>query len=124
MVLEHCDRGGLEISRASVVTEALPCQKHLVFRCARQGGEIGKPPEPLAIIRDDGGDLGLLEHDLGDEDCVRILCATPGELPAVAREPAKKRALEGADFFWWSKGSQQALNVQCSTSNVQFRVEH
>jgi len=98
MVLQHSGRGSVEISRTSIVTEALPREKHVVFRCARQGGEIRKPPEPLVIIRDYGGDLGLLEHNLGDEDCVRIACATPGEIPAVAMIPTRQCAPELRDW--------------------------
>ena len=78
---------GAEISRASVVAEALPRAKHLIFRSARQGGEIGKRAQPLVIIRDDGGDLRLLEHELGDEDCVRVARAAPREITAVATMP-------------------------------------
>jgi hypothetical protein len=64
------------------------------------------------IIRDDGGDLRLLEHELGNEDSVWIAGPAPWEIAAVTREPAKKKVLEGANFFWCSKGFQQTLNVQ------------
>lgn len=124
MILQHRDCGGLEITRASVITETLPREKDVALGSAGEGVEIGEPAQPLIIIGDYGGDLGLLEHDLGDKNCVRVQCSAPGEIPSVTREPAKKRPLESADFVWWSKGSQQTLNVQRSTSNVQFRVQH
>ena len=65
----------------------------------------------------------MLEHELGDEDGVGIAGAAPWEIATIMAIPAQKRALEGADFFPCSNESQQTLNVQRSTSNVQFRVE-
>ena len=84
--------GGVEISRASVIAEALPRAKHLIFRSARQRGEIRKRAEPLVIIRDHGGDLRLLEHELGNEDRVGIAGATPREIAPMPTIPANKRA--------------------------------
>ena len=46
------------------------------------------------IIRYDRGDLGLLEHEFGDEDCVRIASPAPGKIAAVAAVPAQKRPAE------------------------------
>src|SRR5262249_13691602 len=69
---------GMEIPRASVITEALPRAKHLIFGSARHRTEIGKPPQPPVIVRDNAGDLGLLEHELGHKDCVRVASAPPG----------------------------------------------
>src|SRR5438477_12383252 len=54
-------------------------------------GKIGEAPHPLIIIRDDGSDLGLLEHDLGDEDRVGITSTAPWEIAAVLTVPTKKR---------------------------------
>jgi hypothetical protein len=44
------------------------------------------------IIRDHSGHLRLLEHELGDDDCVRIARLAPGEIAAVTAKPAEKRA--------------------------------
>ena len=123
MILQHRDCGGLEITRASVITETLPREKDVALGSAGEGVEIGEPAQPLIIIGDYGGDLGLLEHDFGNKNGVWVQCSAPRKIPAVACEPAKNRELEGADFFSRSKGFQQTLNVQRSTSNVQFRVE-
>jgi len=78
---------GVEISGTSVITEALPRAKHLVFRGPCQRGEIGKRAEPLVIVRDDSGDLSLLQHELGDENCVRIAGPAPGEIPSMLSMP-------------------------------------
>ena len=66
--------------------------EHVVSGSARQCGKIGETAEPFIIIRNDGGDLRLLEHELGDKDCVRIAHLAPGEIAAVAAKPAEKRA--------------------------------
>src|SRR6476620_12800866 len=81
---------GVEISRASVIAEALPRAKHLIFRSARQRGEIGKSAQPLVIIRDDGGDLRLLKHELGNEDRVGIAGPAPGEIPSIPTIPTQQ----------------------------------
>lgn len=80
-------RDGEEIACAAVVTESLPGVQDVVLRRAGQGGEIGEPTEPLIIIRDNGSDLRLLEHELGDEDGVRIVPASPGKGAAVRSIP-------------------------------------
>ena len=113
--------GGMEISRASVIAEALPRAKHLIFRSACQRTKIGKSAEPLVIIRDDGCDLRLLEHELGDEDCVRIAGLAPGEIAPVAAIPAEKRSLESADGSWRFHVLKE--NVQRPTLNVQLSIQ-
>ena len=90
---------GVEISRASVIAEALPCPKHLIFRSARKGWEIRKCVQPLVVIRYDGSDLRLLEHELGDEDCVRIARAAPREMTSMAAIPLEKRAAKSANVW-------------------------
>jgi hypothetical protein len=112
---------GVEISRASVITEPLPCPKYLIFRSARQCTEIGKPAQPFVVIRDDGGDLRLLEHELGNEDCVRVARAAPRELAAVTTMPAEKRSLESAYGLWGFHDLK--ANVQRPTLNVQLSIQ-
>ena len=46
------------------------------------------------IIRDDGGDLRLLEHELGNEDCVRIAGPAPGEIAPMPTIPAQQASDE------------------------------
>jgi hypothetical protein len=54
----------VQILRPGVIPETLPGAKHVVFRSARHGVEIGKSKEPFVIVRDHRHDLGLLEHKL------------------------------------------------------------
>jgi hypothetical protein len=81
---------GVEISRASVIAEALPSAQHLVFGSPCKRGENGKRTEPVAIIRNDGGDLCLLKHELGNEDCVRITGPAPREIPSMPTIPTQQ----------------------------------
>jgi hypothetical protein len=46
------------------------------------------------IVGDDGSDLGLLEHELGDEDRVGIGGAAPGKIAGVLAIPVEERAPE------------------------------
>jgi hypothetical protein len=61
--------------------------KDVVFGSGSERREIGKALEPVIIIRDDGGDLGLLEHKLGNEDCVGLGGAAPGKIAGVFPVP-------------------------------------
>ena len=56
------------------------------------------------IIRDHGGDLRLLEHELGNEDCVRIAGPAPGEIAPMPTIPANKRAAKNGKVFWRCHG--------------------
>ena len=69
--------GGMKIPGAVVVAEALPGVENIVLRSARDRSEVRKSAKPFIIIRDHGGDLGLLKHELGDEDRVRIAGFAP-----------------------------------------------
>lgn len=80
-------RGGVEISRAGVVAEALPDGEHFGLGRGGERGEIGKASEPLFVERDDGRDLRLLEHKLGDHDRVRVVRLSPREIAPMLREP-------------------------------------
>ncbi len=94
MSILHDFRGGVEISRARVIAEALPRVEDVVFRGRRECSEIGEAAEPLTIIRENGGDLGLLEHELGYENRVRVAGASPGKIAAVFAEPTRERGAE------------------------------
>jgi len=52
------------------------------------------------VISDYGGDLRLLKHEFGDEDCVRIAGPAPGKVPPVIAIPANKRVAECANVLW------------------------
>ena len=85
--IHNDSRGGVKISRASVIAKTLPRAQHLVFGSPCKRGEIGKRTQPPVIIQDDGGDLRLLQHELGDKYCVRIVGPAPREIAAVTAIP-------------------------------------
>lgn len=90
MAIDDDFRGGVEISGASVVAEALPGVEHIVLRRARQGRKTREPAQPLFIIGEHGSDLGLLKHQFGNEDGVRIAGPPPRKVAAVLGAPAKE----------------------------------
>ena len=95
--------------------------KHVVFGRPSQCDKIGETAEPLVVISDYRGDLGLLEHQLGDEDRVRIARAAPWQVAAVTAKPLQKRAVERASVFW--RCHDLKANVERSTPNVQLSIQ-
>jgi len=77
VLILHNLGGGMKIPGAVVIAETLPAVENIVLRSARDGSEVRKSAKPFIIIRDHGGDLGLLEHELGYKDRVRIAGFAP-----------------------------------------------
>src|SRR5256885_2849722 len=96
MFLHNSDRRRAQISRARIVAEPLPRAENLTLRGRGKSNCVGEAAEPFIIIWNDGGDLGLLKHELGDEDRVRIGGAAPGKIAAVFAIPGKERSAKGA----------------------------
>ena len=88
-------RRPVQVDRAPVVAEPLPRADDLRER--RSGERLqGRPPlEPGREARHDALDLRLLEHDLRDEDRVRVASPPPGQVAAVLLEPGSKPSLGG-----------------------------
>ncbi|MEY2547020.1 MAG: hypothetical protein QOG48_2137 [Verrucomicrobiota bacterium] len=91
MSILHEFGGGVEIPGAAVVAEALPCVQDVVFARARKRGESRETCEPSIIVRQHGRHLRLLEHELRDENRVRIARAAPREIAPVFAIPDAKR---------------------------------
>jgi hypothetical protein len=87
-------RNRMQIASSRVIAEALPRVEDVTFRSLGQGGEIGEAAEPLIIIRDNDGNLSLLEHELGDEDGIGIASLAPGEETTMAAIPIRQRAMK------------------------------
>jgi len=75
----HHGGGAAQRERAAVVAQPAPERQHLRRLRRGQCRRIGKPLQEPLVVGDDTGGLGLLEHDLGDEDRVRIAGVTPWE---------------------------------------------
>ena len=91
---------GMQIARPGVVTQSLPAVQDARFRSERESGEIGKPAQPLIIIRQNSGDLSLLKHKLRYQDRVGVGGPAPRQVPPVSAIPGKESAAEGADVLW------------------------
>ena len=77
----------MKISRSRIITEAFPGAQNLRFSRGGKRADGGKPAQPSIIVRNDGSDLGLLEHDFGNENGVRIAGLAPGEIAFALVEP-------------------------------------
>ena len=84
-------RGVMQVLGPSRVAEAVPHPQHVAERggCARcRVGELGEERPPLG---DDPDHLGLLQHDLGDEDRPRIPGPAPRQVPQPWHSPGQHR---------------------------------
>jgi hypothetical protein len=81
--------------------------ENFLFGSRCQGGEIREAAHPSIIIRNDSGDLGLLQHELGNEDRVRIAGAAPGKIAAVLAIPRDEGAAERGGVREWIHGDEE-----------------
>lgn len=111
--------GGVQISGARVIAEALPRAQDVIFRSASERSEIRKSAEPFIVIRNDSGDLSLLEHELRNEDGVWVARFAPRQVAAVATIPAEKKAAKRANVFRTNHpfAERRTPNVQRPTLN-------
>ena len=86
--------GTVKITRAAIVTQSRPEFEHPFQGGARQASDGGKSLKEALVIGDHRRNLGLLEHDLRDQDLVRVARLPPGEVPAVLPEPAQEASLK------------------------------
>ena len=77
----------MKISRSRIITEAFPGAQNLRFSRDGKRADGGKPAQRPIIVRDDGSSLGLLEHDFGNENGVRMAGLAPGEIAFAFVEP-------------------------------------
>ena len=69
------------------------------------------------VIRDDGGGAGLLEHDLGNPDCVGIGRAAPGQIAMAAGVPVGEQGRKTRRFTRWTR-SHSATTAKSSGACV------
>jgi hypothetical protein len=89
----------MKVARPRVITEALPGMENIGFSRAGKRADGGETAEPSNIVRDHGGSLGLLKHDLGDQDGVGVTGAAPWEGASVAAIPGEKGSVEKGGAF-------------------------
>src|SRR3990172_11951500 len=83
----------VESDGPDVVSEGPPGCLDVPDRGAGQLLDRGVLSKELLVLRDDPIDLGLLEHDLRDQDLVRVGGLPPGKVAPVARIPAEEALL-------------------------------
>lgn len=76
-------------SDPAVVAKARPESERLGEGGGREGGKGRELFDPAVVIGNDGCDLGLLQHDLGDPYPVGIVRMPPGEVAFVSGVPAE-----------------------------------
>ncbi len=83
-------RRTVQIARTRVVAQPAPVRQHVVLarRCER--GNIRETCYEALVIRDDGGDLGLLQHDLGQPHTVGIRTLPRQAVAAILALPANE----------------------------------
>ena len=76
-----------QASGPAVIAQPFPLTQHVLLVGLGQMGERWEAMEKAFEMRDDGGDLGLLKHDLADPDAIRVAIEPPGKRPGVLAEP-------------------------------------
>ena len=74
----------MQVARAAVVAEPAPGGQHVVERRRGERAHVGKSRQEALVVAEHRRHLGLLQHDLGQPDAVRIARALPRQpVPAV-----------------------------------------
>jgi hypothetical protein len=98
-----------KIARPAVIPQSLPqLQDIFLVRPGeiRHGGETGNPPQKIGNTP---FHLGLLKHDLRDENFVGIIGPPPGKIPMVCGKPFHKNVSEFGKRHLRPKGKRTAL---------------
>ena len=92
--LDHDAGAGVQIAGAGVIAEAGPGLEHVVERRRRQRPNIGPARQKARVIGPDRLDRGLLQHDFGEPDAIRIGALArrraPRQLAAMAVVPGEQ----------------------------------
>src|SRR6202034_1316608 len=94
MLLDYDAGASMQITGTGVITEAGPGFEHVVERGRRQRPYIGPARQKARVIGPDRLDCGLLQHDFGQPDAIRIGALprprAPGQLAAMAVVPSQQ----------------------------------
>jgi ribonuclease HIII len=85
----------VQVARARIVPESFPKLHDPVFGRRRQRGKIREFAQPAVEIRQDGGNLGLLQHELRDHGLVERRRLAPRQPAGAGAIPTVERGLEG-----------------------------
>ncbi len=88
-------RRAMQQMRAPVVAQPAPLLEHALDRRGGEARHVGKRRDETLVIGNDGRDLRLLQHDLGQPDAIRIARVLPGQIVAAgAPLPGDQRGRE------------------------------
>ena len=94
VTLDHGAGAGVQVSGASVIAEPGPGFQHVIERRRSQRADIVPALQETGVIGRDGLDRGLLQHDFGEPDPVRIGALAgrraPRQLAAMAVVPGQQ----------------------------------
>ena len=83
MLRDHDLCGAVQQMRAAIVTEPAPELQHAIEWRSREGARARKFRNKPLVIGNDGRDLSLLQHDLGDPDAVGVARVLPRQIAAA-----------------------------------------
>jgi hypothetical protein len=86
----------VKVAGAGVVTQARPQVQHLIDRRIGQRPHVREALHEALVVGNDGGHLGLLQHDLGNPHPVGAAVLLPGKVvPPVQGVPVDQPLRDG-----------------------------
>ena len=82
---------------APIVSQSMPYPEYVSKRRFVERGKARERCDEAFIFGNDPFDLGLLQHNLGNEDAVGVLCPSPGQVASVFGIILTDGLPEGAD---------------------------
>jgi hypothetical protein len=77
----------VEKSGSTIVAEAFPMAENSGLGGTGESGPRGESAQPAMVVGDNGGDTGLLAHELGNSDAVGRGMKAPRKRALVVPEP-------------------------------------
>ena len=78
----------MEEAGSTIVAEAFPMAENSGLGGTSESGPRGESAQPAMVVGDNGGDTGLLAHELGNGDAVGRVMKAPRKGALVVVEPA------------------------------------
>ena len=97
VVGHHGRRRPVQVQRPPVVAQPRPQADHRRRSRRGAGRRRGEGGQEALVVRHDAVDLGLLQHDLGDEDRPGVTGVPPGQVAPVLLAPLQQAAPEAPD---------------------------
>jgi len=95
MLVAHALCGPVQVTRAGVVPEPRPQVQHLIEPGVGERADVREARHEALVVRDDGRDLRLLQHDLRDPHPVGAALELPGQVVAPGLGmPVEQRGCE------------------------------